>query len=170
MRGRRRLGGGGRRGRRRRADPHGLRRAIQFFRAVVGRPLAPSIEGTVAGSPAAVPLRDDGRLADHGERQSGLRGFAGGGTDGPPPVRRKTPGFREGEAAVAAIWEEVLGVGVRSKQDDFFTLGGHSLAVLRVLSLLRDRAGVELHATAVLRRSHGPGDGARRRAGGTGLT
>ncbi len=62
------------------------------------------------------------------------------------PGASEDAGFSEGEAAVAAIWEEVLGVGVRSKQDDFFTLGGHSLAVLRVLSLLRDRAGVELHA------------------------
>ncbi len=50
------------------------------------------------------------------------------------------------EAVVAAAWEEVLGVSVRRKGDDFFTLGGHSLAVLRVLARLRNETGAELRA------------------------
>jgi amino acid adenylation domain-containing protein len=54
--------------------------------------------------------------------------------------------FSEGEAAVSAIWEEVLGVAALGRHDDFFVLGGHSLAVLRVLAMLRDRTGVELQA------------------------
>jgi amino acid adenylation domain-containing protein len=55
-------------------------------------------------------------------------------------------GFSEREALVAAVWEEVLGVAVKRRGDDFFALGGHSLAVLRVLARLRDETGVELRA------------------------
>jgi thioesterase domain-containing protein/acyl carrier protein len=55
-------------------------------------------------------------------------------------------GFSPQEAVVAAIWGEVLGVAATSKGDDFFALGGHSLAVLRVLARLRDKTEVELPA------------------------
>ncbi len=55
-------------------------------------------------------------------------------------------GLSPQEAVVAAIWGEVLGVAVTSKGDDFFALGGHSLAVLRVLARLRDKTDVELAA------------------------
>ncbi len=48
------------------------------------------------------------------------------------------------ERAVAAIWREVLGVGAAGAGDDFFLLGGHSLAALRVLARLRQELGVEL--------------------------
>jgi acyl carrier protein len=48
------------------------------------------------------------------------------------------------EAAVAAIWREVLGVERVGSGDDFFLLGGHSLSAIRVLSRLRRELGVEL--------------------------
>ena len=48
------------------------------------------------------------------------------------------------EAAVAAIWGEVLGVPSVGAHDDFFDLGGTSLQASRVLSRLADRWGVEL--------------------------
>jgi len=70
----------------------------------------------------------------------------------PPPGAASDPrepadaGFSPQEVLVAAIWEEVLGGAVTSKRDDFFALGGHSLAVLRVLARLRDETDVELSA------------------------
>jgi hypothetical protein len=42
------------------------------------------------------------------------------------------------EQAVALVWSEVLGVDVGAPDDDFFTLGGHSLVATRVMSFLRD--------------------------------
>jgi amino acid adenylation domain-containing protein len=48
------------------------------------------------------------------------------------------------EAAVAAIWSEVLGVRSVGARDDFFDLGGTSLQASRVLSRVAERWGVEL--------------------------
>ena len=50
------------------------------------------------------------------------------------------------EARIAAIWEEVLGlggVGV-SVEDDFFELGGHSLLAGRAASRIREAVGIEV--------------------------
>jgi amino acid adenylation domain-containing protein len=48
------------------------------------------------------------------------------------------------EAAVAATWCQVLGLAEVGIDDDFFALGGHSLAATRVLSRLRGELGIEL--------------------------
>jgi aspartate racemase len=53
------------------------------------------------------------------------------------------------ESAVAGIWREVLGVENPGVDDDFFVLGGHSLAATRVLSRLRQRLSVELSLATV---------------------
>ncbi|MFD5432632.1 non-ribosomal peptide synthetase [Kitasatospora sp. NPDC127067] len=51
---------------------------------------------------------------------------------------------------VAEVWSTVLGVtGVRPT-DDFFSLGGHSIAALRVVHLLRRRLGIELQLRHLL--------------------
>jgi hypothetical protein len=42
------------------------------------------------------------------------------------------------ERAVAAAWQEVLGVATVGVYDNFFDLGGHSLLMVRVQSHLRD--------------------------------
>jgi amino acid adenylation domain-containing protein len=59
------------------------------------------------------------------------------GTAGEEPVT-------EAERALAAIWEEVLGVGRVGRGDNFFHLGGHSLLAMRLTSRVRSRLGVEL--------------------------
>jgi acyl-CoA synthetase (AMP-forming)/AMP-acid ligase II/acyl carrier protein len=55
----------------------------------------------------------------------------------------------ETEDAVLAIWREVLGTDEIGVNDDFFDLGGHSLAAAQVVARLRDALGAELPVTAV---------------------
>ncbi|MCA1568067.1 MAG: amino acid adenylation domain-containing protein [Acidobacteria bacterium] len=55
-------------------------------------------------------------------------------------VAPRTPG----EEDMAAIWREVLGVQRVGVYDDFFDLGGHSLLATRVISIVRERRGVEV--------------------------
>jgi acyl transferase domain-containing protein len=55
----------------------------------------------------------------------------------------------ETERQLAAIWEEVLGIGPVGIHDDFHELGGHSLLALQVLSRVRQALGTELPLRAV---------------------
>ncbi|MEV0428716.1 non-ribosomal peptide synthetase [Micromonospora sp. NPDC050495] len=48
------------------------------------------------------------------------------------------------EQAVAEIWQDVLGVPVRGRDDDFFDLGGRSLKATRVRSRLSAAIGAEV--------------------------
>ncbi|HSE19514.1 MAG TPA: amino acid adenylation domain-containing protein [Pyrinomonadaceae bacterium] len=58
----------------------------------------------------------------------------------PESLEHRTPY----EEIIAGIWEEVLGVKVRSTAETFFDLGGHSLLATRVASRVRDALKVEL--------------------------
>ncbi|WP_395297382.1 non-ribosomal peptide synthetase [Kitasatospora hibisci] len=51
---------------------------------------------------------------------------------------------------VAEVWRTVLGVPAVEPTDDFLSLGGHSLAALRVVHLLRRRLNVELQLRHLL--------------------
>jgi tyrocidine synthetase-3 len=55
------------------------------------------------------------------------------------------------EAALAAIWSEILGLDDLSADDDFFDVGGHSLKVTRLVALIHDRLGVTVPLAAVFR-------------------
>ena len=61
----------------------------------------------------------------------------------PPPAQPAEPGIGVA-ATLTAIWHDVLGGPVPSPNDDFFALGGDSLAALRVTARVRERLGVEL--------------------------
>ena len=50
----------------------------------------------------------------------------------------------EAEKAVVAIWQEVLGVDRIGVDDDFFALGGHSLAAVQIGAKIRGHFGVDL--------------------------
>ena len=68
-----------------------------------------------------------------------------GSSRGSAPVPPRTPE----ERTVLSVWEEVLerdGVGV---DDDFFALGGHSLAAASVVARLNDSLGIDLPPDAV---------------------
>ena len=50
----------------------------------------------------------------------------------------------ETQAALAAIWQELLGMDRIGIHDDFFELGGHSLLATRTVSAVRRRLNVEM--------------------------
>jgi amino acid adenylation domain-containing protein len=53
------------------------------------------------------------------------------------------------EQRVVEVWREVLGVDRVGVDDDFFAVGGHSLAAMRVLSRIRDAFDVDLPLDAM---------------------
>ncbi|MDX6672856.1 MAG: acetoacetyl-CoA synthetase, partial [Solirubrobacteraceae bacterium] len=57
------------------------------------------------------------------------------------------------EARVRAIWESVLGVAQLRADDEFFDVGGTSLAAVRIFQLIHDRLGVDLPVSTLLRAS-----------------
>ncbi len=54
------------------------------------------------------------------------------------------------ERALAAIYEELLGVTRVGRNDDFFALGGHSLLAVRLVSHVREHIGVTLPVRVAL--------------------
>jgi amino acid adenylation domain-containing protein len=56
------------------------------------------------------------------------------------------------ERALAAIWEEVLGVSPVGVDDDFFALGGHSMLAVRLMSQVRRQLDAELPLSALFER------------------
>ena len=57
----------------------------------------------------------------------------------------------ETEAAIAAIWREVLDIEVVGIHDDFLALGGHSLKATRVASRIVRDLGMNITITDVFR-------------------
>ncbi|MEV7926635.1 non-ribosomal peptide synthetase [Kitasatospora sp. NPDC088779] len=70
----------------------------------------------------------------------------------PAPAAEEAPAEGPGGLAeqVAEVWRTVLGLTGVTPTDDFFSLGGHSLAALRVVHLLRRRLGIELQLRHLL--------------------
>ncbi|MFJ3217812.1 non-ribosomal peptide synthetase [Kitasatospora sp. NPDC086801] len=70
----------------------------------------------------------------------------------PVPAVEEAPSEGAGGLAeqVAEVWRTVLGLTGVTPADDFFSLGGHSLAALRVVHLLRRRLGIELQLRHLL--------------------
>ncbi|WP_172381391.1 type I polyketide synthase [Streptomyces sp. MNP-20] len=56
------------------------------------------------------------------------------------PVLFEAPGSAD-EEAIAEIWSDILGVDGVGVNDDFFQLGGHSLAAVRMMTRIRTRFG-----------------------------
>ncbi|MEE1739706.1 phosphopantetheine-binding protein [Streptomyces sp. BE147] len=54
-----------------------------------------------------------------------------------------------GTTSIAEIWQEVLGVPVQD-DDDFFALGGQSLAAMEVVAAVRRRLGITVRVRVLL--------------------
>ena len=63
-----------------------------------------------------------------------------------PKARREgvDPALNPVEQAIAETWRELLGVDESAAQDDFFALGGHSLAAIRLFARIRKQFAVDL--------------------------
>lgn len=59
------------------------------------------------------------------------------------------PTVHGAEEQLAAIWRRVLGRKIISRDDDFFDLGGNSLAAVRLVSLMRKEMGAQLQVAEV---------------------
>ncbi|WP_198358162.1 non-ribosomal peptide synthetase [Streptomyces fildesensis] len=59
----------------------------------------------------------------------------------------------ESERYLAGLWEALLGVENVGRNDDFFTLGGHSLLIFRVHTRIKRELGVELEYEVLLSNS-----------------
>ncbi|HEY0057791.1 MAG TPA: amino acid adenylation domain-containing protein [Flavisolibacter sp.] len=55
-----------------------------------------------------------------------------------------TPPATEWEIKLAAVWKEVLSIDKVSTTDDFFSLGGSSILLIRTMALIQSRLGVKL--------------------------
>jgi amino acid adenylation domain-containing protein len=54
------------------------------------------------------------------------------------------------ETVLLRLWQDVLDVRKIDIRDDFFSLGGHSLLIIRIIAQLREELGVELPLTTFL--------------------
>lgn len=74
----------------------------------------------------------------------------------PLPETEREPGDglaaprTEIEETLLRLWQEVLDVRVIDIRDDFFSLGGHSLLIIRIIARLREELGVDLPLAAFL--------------------
>ena len=66
-----------------------------------------------------------------------------------PGDRVDREGWTAEEAAVARIWAQVLGVDHVAPEDEFFAIGGHSLAAAQVAARVRQELGAPLAAADV---------------------
>ena len=91
-----------------------------------------------------LPRNPSGKVVKHElrDRFGTAAGTAGGGAAPLPP---RTPE----ERTVLAVWEEVLDRGGMGVDEDFFALGGHSLAAASVVARLNDALDVDLPPDAV---------------------
>jgi acyl carrier protein len=99
-----------------------------FLTRHLSGPTVPSLFVTVA----ALPVTVNGKV----DRQA-LAGLAGThlAASAAPRVTPRT----ELESAIAAVWQEVLGVPEVGIDDSFFDLGGHSMTLVEVHARLRRR-------------------------------
>ncbi|MGD0604534.1 MAG: non-ribosomal peptide synthetase [Streptosporangiaceae bacterium] len=95
------------------------------------------IPATIAVLPA-LPVTGNGKIDYHALSRM---------APSPPGAAPPAAGL---EGQVAAAWREVLGLEEVGPDDDFLRLGGHSLAALRVVHLLRRRLSIELQLRDLL--------------------
>lgn len=132
------------------------------------------IDSDLPASVAVLPAGADLALPGHlgpGPPDAGVDGIGAPASSGPlgPPARRSAVGPGSTPAAdgpeppavgsslvddpLRLLWEEVLGEPSIRPEDDFFDLGGTSLAVVQLVSRIRDTIGVEVGVGVVFEHS-----------------
>ena len=119
-------------------DAHGLRK---YLRERLPDYLIPAHVVQLA----ALPLTANGKV-DRKALPALVRGQRAAGFN---PAAPAVPPRDATEAALAAVWCEVLGVDRVGVHDNFFELGGHSLKAAQVVSRVRQRLGRELPLAAL---------------------
>jgi amino acid adenylation domain-containing protein/non-ribosomal peptide synthase protein (TIGR01720 family) len=115
------------------ADPAGLQ-------AFVGQRLPDYMVPAAVVTLDALPVGPNGKL-DRAALPAPDRAATGGGSY----VAPSSPA----ETAVAAVWADVLGLDRVGLDDDFFALGGDSIAAVRVLARVRALSDVDVPARAI---------------------
>src|SRR5262249_28130147 len=136
-----------------RQDQPGPPRLVAYLVAAAGRaPAVPALRALLAQTlppfmvPSAFVLLEELPLTAHGKLdRRALPPPPTGGEVSPEAVAPRT----ETEWALARIWADVLGVRGVGAEDDFFTLGGDSIMVARVLTRIRAELVVELPVRAL---------------------
>jgi amino acid adenylation domain-containing protein len=98
--------------------------------------------------PGSIPRTSSGKLRRRAARaawRAGALVSAAAGQPGPGPGLEPSSVARE----LAGIWREALDVARVKPDDDFFALGGDSLAACRVVGAVAERLGVELPVHAL---------------------
>jgi amino acid adenylation domain-containing protein/non-ribosomal peptide synthase protein (TIGR01720 family) len=128
-----------------RPDGQGGHRLIAYL-VTAGKPTAAELQGFLAQTLprpmiperfvelAALPLTRNGKV----DRQALPEPGPVAETEGQVPPRTAL------EAAIAGIWQRVLGLEQVGVHDDFFALGGHSLTTIQVRSRIKHQLGAEL--------------------------
>ncbi|WP_332815911.1 MupA/Atu3671 family FMN-dependent luciferase-like monooxygenase [Ramlibacter sp.] len=96
----------------------------------------------------SLPMTPNGKI----DRKALPDPRAGTGARGAPATA--TPALAPGNAmekAIAAIWQDVLGLESVGSTENFFDLGGHSLLVVQVQRRLREATGHEVAITDMFR-------------------
>lgn len=114
----------------------------QALRAHLAERLPAQLVPTTYARAEAIPLTSNGKVD-----QAAVRSLVQAGGTGSPVSSAGgagTPSADPVEAAVARVFEELLGVAPVGADDDFFTLGGHSLLAVRLIARLNGEFHAEL--------------------------
>jgi amino acid adenylation domain-containing protein len=106
-----------------------------WLRADLGRALPDYMVPSAIVILPSLPLTPNGKL----DRRALPAPQLGVGTD-----QHYEPPQGDIEAAVARIWQELLGIEQIGRRDDFFDLGGHSLLATRVITHVSHELDVDL--------------------------
>jgi amino acid adenylation domain-containing protein len=115
---------------------------VGLLQAHVARSLPDYMTPTVIEFVASLPLTRTGKM-DY----EAINRHREPNADVAPPGR---PGATEIETALATMWMEVLHVDTVRPDDNFFDVGGHSLAAMKVLARVRHAFRIDLPITALM--------------------
>jgi amino acid adenylation domain-containing protein len=90
----------------------------------------------------AIPMTPSGKI----DRKVLPSPFSAGAGDEDVYIAPRT----ETEQALAAIWQEVLGVDRVGIHDNFFDMGGHSLLSMHLISCIKDRLDIVMNPREIL--------------------